>query len=98
MAHHHEHGNEASPGPNRSKWILIGFLAVAGFFLITEHQAHLYGALPYLLILICPLMHLFHGHGNGHHGGPERHDESANTGQNARPTSPLQENDSARRQ
>lgn len=94
MAHHHEHGNEPSPGPNRSKWILIGFLAVGGFFLVTEHQAHLYGALPYLLILICPLMHLFHGHGHGHH---DRHDESANTGPNTKPASPLQEHDSTRR-
>lgn len=60
-------------GPGRAKWVLIGFLAVAGFFLFTEHQAHVLGILPYLLLLACPLMHLFmhggHGHGgHGHHG------------------------------
>ena len=52
---------------SRSKWVLIGFLLIAGFFLFSEHRAHLLGFLPYLLLLACPLMHLFH-HGHGHHG------------------------------
>jgi hypothetical protein len=47
--------------------VLIGFLLVAGFFLLTEHAAHVYGVLPYLLILACPLMHLFHHHGGHGH-------------------------------
>ena len=51
--------------------VLIGFLLVAGFFLLTEHTAHVFGVLPYLLILACPLMHLFHHHGG--HGGHEDH-------------------------
>jgi hypothetical protein len=50
----------------RTRWALLGFLAIALFFLLTEHRAHLFGILPYLLLLGCPLMHLFHGH--GHHG------------------------------
>jgi hypothetical protein len=50
---------------------LIAFLAVAGFFLWTEHRAHVLGVLPYLLALACPLMHLFH-HGHGHHHGGRR--------------------------
>ena len=49
--------------------VLIGFLAIAGFYLVTEHRAHLYGALPWLLLLACPLMHLFMHHGHGDHGG-----------------------------
>lgn len=53
---------------SRSKWALIGFLVVIAFFLWTEHRAHVMGILPYLLLLACPLMHLFHhGHGHGHH-------------------------------
>ncbi len=44
-------------------------LGILGFFLLTEHRAHLYGALPYLLILACPLMHLFMHGGHGGHGG-----------------------------
>lgn len=53
----------------RSRWVFIGFALVAGFFLFTEHRAHLLGALPYLLLLACPLMHLFmhHAHGKHHH-------------------------------
>jgi hypothetical protein len=27
------------------------------------------GYLPFLLLLACPLMHLFMHHGHGHHGG-----------------------------
>lgn len=61
---------------NRSNWVLLAFLAIAGFFLFTEHRAHALGLLPFLLLLACPLMHLFHhgGHGGGHgshgnHGG-----------------------------
>ena len=66
---HHESRNN-NP---RGKWVLIGFLAIAGFFLFTEHRAHVLGALPYLLLLACLLMHLFMHHGHGNHGGHEGH-------------------------
>jgi hypothetical protein len=46
--------------------IVIG--AIAGYFLLTEHLAHVVGALPYLLLLACPLMHVFMHHGHGGHG------------------------------
>lgn len=47
---------------------LLLFLAIAGFFLWTEHQAHVLGALPWLLLLACPLLHLFmHRGGHGGH-------------------------------
>lgn len=55
---------------SRSGIVLLGFLIVIGFFLITEHTAHVLGALPYLLLAACPLMHLFMHHG---HGGGEEH-------------------------
>jgi hypothetical protein len=59
----------------RSGLVLIGFLVIAGFFLVTEHTAHLLGILPFLLLLACPLLHFFHGgHGGGHggtHGGDD---------------------------
>lgn len=41
-----------------------------GFFLLTEHTAHVFGELPYLLLAACPLMHLFMHHGR--HGGHDR--------------------------
>ena len=61
-------------------WILIGFFLIAGYFLVTEHKAHLGGAwyfLPFLLLLACPLMHVFmhHGHG-GHDKHPPQNDDS----------------------
>ena len=49
----------------RGKWVWWVFAAIALFYLLTEHRAHLFGVLPYLFVLACPLMHLFHGHG-GH--------------------------------
>jgi len=56
----------------RGGLVFCGFLVVAAFFLITEHRAHLALAipfLPYLLVLACPLMHLFMHGGHGGHGG-----------------------------
>ena len=51
----------------------VSFGAVAAFFLFTEHRAHLFGVLPFLLLLACPLMMLFMHHG---HENSERHDHS----------------------
>ena len=47
---------------------LVVFGAVAAYFLLSEHRAHFLGALPYMLFLACPLMHLFMHHGHGGHG------------------------------
>ena len=63
---HANRNDTAQSSSRRGKWVLIGFLLIAGFFLWTEHRAHLLGILPYLLFAACPLMHLFH-HGHGHH-------------------------------
>ena len=54
--------------------VLLAFLAIAAFFLVTEHTAHVFGVLPFLLVFLCPLLHLFlHGrHGGGHTGHGER--------------------------
>ena len=53
-------------------------LLIGGFYLLREHWGHVTGLWPYLLLLACPLMHLFHGHGHHghHHGGPHRRDGS----------------------
>ena len=56
--------------------VLCGFLIVAGFFLLTEHTAHVFGALPYLLLAACPLMHLFMHHGHGGHGSRNEPDDA----------------------
>ncbi len=53
----------------RIRWGWWFFAAVGLFYLLSEHRAHLFGILPYLLLLACPLMHLFMHHGHhGHHG------------------------------
>lgn len=49
-----------------SRWIFIGFAVVAGYYLLTEHTAHVFAVLPFALILACPLMHLFMHHGGDH--------------------------------
>jgi len=56
---------------SRSLVALLVLGGVAMFFLLEEHRAHVLGFLPYLLILACPLMHLFmhHGHHHDHHHG-----------------------------
>ena len=61
--------------PNPKHWspdwrvglVLLAFLAIAGFFLLTEHRAHLFGFLPFLLLLACPLLHVFMHSGHGGH-------------------------------
>jgi len=56
---------------SRAKFVFIGFAAVSGYYLFTEHTAHVLSALPLLLFLSCPLMHLFMHHGHKHSGqGP----------------------------
>lgn len=47
--------------------IALGMLLViALFYLAREHYGHMLGALPYIILLLCPLMHIF-GHRHGHH-------------------------------
>jgi len=81
----HDHGSHDSATPSAAKWVFIGFLLIAGYFLFTEHRAHLSGWLSsygiWLVLLACPLMHLFmhHGHGRGHggHGSGDASNETA---------------------
>lgn len=70
MRHDEFQASKRSFFSSRGRIVLIGFLAIVGFYLVTEHTAHLFGALPYLLVLACPLMHIFMhgGHGHGGHG------------------------------
>jgi hypothetical protein len=60
--HDHRHAR-------RMAWGWWVFAAIALFYLLTEHRAHLFGALPYLFLLACPLMHFFMHGKHGHHGG-----------------------------
>lgn len=47
-----------------------GLIAAASYFVLTEHRAHFIAAVPYLILLLCPLMHLFMHHDHrGHSRG-----------------------------
>lgn len=76
MNHEHQQKDD-TPGFWRSRFGIgyIAFGAIAAYFLLTEHLAHVIGALPYLVLLACPLMHVFMHHGHGHH----RHDQHGET-------------------
>ncbi len=69
--HSDEHGSPPSFWRSRYATGLVVIGGVAVYFLLTEHLAHVVGALPFLLLLACPLMHVFmhRGHGGHHHQG-----------------------------
>jgi hypothetical protein len=53
----------------KSGLVVCLLLAALGGYLLWTHTGHLLSALPYLLLLACPLMHFVgHGHGHQHHG------------------------------
>jgi hypothetical protein len=61
---------------SRTGLVFLGFAAIGGYFLWTEHRAHVLQFLPYVLLLLCPLLHLLHGEHGSHseqhkrdHGG-----------------------------
>jgi len=49
-----------------SRYVFFGFVAVAAYFLIAEHRAHVIPFLPFVLLAACPLMHMFHHRGHAH--------------------------------
>lgn len=52
----------------------LGLIGVATYFLLIEHRQHVWQFLPYLIVLACPVMHLFmHG---GHHGRGHKHEDN----------------------
>ncbi len=65
---------------------------VAGYFLLTEHLAHTLSVLPYLLLLACPLMHVFMHHGHGHDSHHQHgQQDDATPKQSSVPTTPQSE-------
>ncbi|MGD9724999.1 MAG: DUF2933 domain-containing protein [Alphaproteobacteria bacterium] len=63
-------------------YVFVVFVAIGGYFLWTEHRAHLWSILPFLILLLCPIMHLFHGHGgHGDKGNSGEHSSHGKTGE-----------------
>ena len=67
--HRHDAGSKL-PGFWQSKTAigLVVVVVIGGFLLMSEHRAHVFGILPYLLLLACPLLHIFMHGGHGRHG------------------------------
>ena len=75
-----DHSPSRSDDEPRAFWrsrYAIGLVvlgAVAAYFLLTEHRAHFFAALPFLLLLACPLMHVFMHRGHGGRGHDQHGD------------------------
>lgn len=52
-------------------WAFFAFLAIAAYSLFAENRAHMVEYLPFVLVLACLLMHLFHRHGDRHTKGQD---------------------------
>ncbi len=66
------HTHPTNPAPSRAAWYqrpsgVAGAMAtmILVFYILREHWYHIAGYWSYLLLLVCPLMHVFH---RGHHG------------------------------
>ena len=79
---------------SRSWWAFAGFIAIAGFFMFTEHRAHLFGILPFLFLLACPLLHIFHHGGHGGHGGDAQTGDDEHAGHSNQSAGARQPSDS----
>lgn len=52
---------------NGFRWGIVAVAALGLGLLLLSHRVHALGSLPYLLLLACPVMHLFHRHHGGQH-------------------------------
>ncbi|WP_137820159.1 DUF2933 domain-containing protein [Pseudomonas sp. 2FG] len=71
MTNPHHSVNTSPPLWKSKAGIALIMLVVIGvFYIAREHYGHISQILPYLILLLCPLMHLFgHNHGaHAHHG------------------------------
>ncbi|NIB39736.1 DUF2933 domain-containing protein [Pseudomaricurvus alkylphenolicus] len=66
---------------NKSFWmtpqglVALLFISFPTYLLFIEHREHIFQFLPYLILLLCPLMHIFMHGGHGHHHSTD-HDSS----------------------
>lgn len=84
MQHSHHENTESNNGGSwlfsRTGIATLVAVSILGFLIYEGHGAHLLGYAPFLLILACPLMHIFmHGGHGGHGGHGNRSDEEKET-------------------
>ena len=56
----------------------MGLIGAVSYFLIVEHRQHLYEWLPFLILALCPLMHIFMHGGHGKHEDHKSHGKQIN--------------------
>lgn len=72
-------------------------IGIIGFFLLSEHFGHIFPFLPYLFLLLCPLMHLFMHGGHGQHKHNKTDSESTNNEKEFNFSEETQQNDAYRK-
>lgn len=60
----------------------LGLIVAASYFLLVEHRQHVWQYLPFLILLACPLMHIFM-HGGGDHDGKKKKGNEPESDQDA---------------
>lgn len=83
----YNHSKEKSSWFSISRLTALIIIIIIGYYLITEHKAHIGGFLdtfPWwiLLLLLCPLMHFMHGK-HGDHGKHKEHHHHENDDENS---------------
>lgn len=69
-----DQSRQANPNWSRiNQWLLWIGLAAAVAWLFFRHNEHLMQLLPFLVVLACPLMHVF---GHGSHGTHHQHGDA----------------------
>lgn len=59
---------ECSSHKRNLKWGITALMVIGAGFLMVQHWVHVPQYLPYLLLALCPLMHIFMHRGHGGHG------------------------------
>lgn len=67
--HDHSDAHQRSARPWMVACVMLAFILL--FFMLREHWEHVAGKWPYMLLLACPLLHVFmhgkHGHAGQSH-------------------------------
>lgn len=81
MSNHHDthHLPEERPVWWKTRSVIACglFLLAVGYVLFMEHSAHIVPYLPWTILLLCPLIHLFH-HGSHSHGRSTKDPDTTN--------------------
>lgn len=55
---------------SKKTWIVIAIIGVFGLiFLLRTHTSHMLSVIPYLILLLCPFLHIFMHRNHGNHAG-----------------------------